>query len=154
MTTTLQKLVEQAEKGDFIVSPSPLRDNEVVPAIPTHNLARQGYIDGKTPRVYLGSDLSSLIGISCPDSFGRESAYGLDSVFYVYSPAEEFATVEPSRDKDIIANELGLEWAITRFQATLIGCIKVTGVREVRTILMGDSIFQYPIFNFKWVRIQ
>lgn len=153
MTSTLEKLVEVAEAGDFIVSPCPLRDNEVIPVIQTNNLARQGYIDRKTPRVYIGTDLSKLIGISCPDSFGKDTEYGLEQIFYVYSPAEEYATYAPSRKEDAIANELGLEWGVTRFYASLIGCIKITEVREVSCILLGDSLFQYPVFNFKWVQI-
>lgn len=138
---------------DFIVTDKPLKDNEVVPRYITSRLAAMNFVDGTIPRVYMGNDLSKLIVISCPDSFKRETNYGKDCIFYVYSPAEEYGVGTPDPNKDYLAYELDLEWGLTRFQAVLVGCIKVTAVKEIKSVLIKDHMIQYPILEYTWVPI-
>lgn len=146
-------LFDQECYSDFVVTDSPLKGNEVVPKYITSRLAAMNFVDGRIPRVYIGNDLSKLIVISCPDSFKRETDYGRDCVFYVYSPAEEYAVTDPDPNADYLAHELGLEWGVTRFQATLVGCIKVTAVKEIKSVLIKDHMIQYPILDYTWVPI-
>lgn len=143
--------IMEAERGMFFLSAEFIEQSEIVPSVPTSYLSRGGYIDDTIPRAYVSEDIGKLFAFNITEDILKE---GIDKhLFFVYMPSGEYSSFVPPSSKDKVANETGVEWMTIRSCASLVGAVKVTGVKDVIPIDLGNITINYPVFEYQWIPI-
>lgn len=152
----MKEIIAEAEGQQYyVLSIEPIED--IKPEVPTNYLAQIGFIENKTPRYYVGKDISKLVAMTpglSPDIVGDGGC------LYVYA-IDEFLSSEVT---DTLTKEVGLNWGLSPEPVTLAGVIKICGLKDIIQLTLsndyGNSLdlkgtikINYPVVDFEWTQI-